>query len=183
MSPDWRRIVNEHGPVVWRTALRILGDPADAADCYQETFVAALAVSRRGSVASWPGLLQRIATVRSLDQLRCRIRERSRSVPEEERDQVASSVPDPIAELEASELGARLRWALSQLPEREATVFCLRELNELSHAEIGAALGISENAAGVAAHRTRRKLAEMLREFEPRREQDLTRGVSQEESS
>ena len=39
---DWPAIVREHGPLVWRTALRILGDDSEAADCYQETFISAL---------------------------------------------------------------------------------------------------------------------------------------------
>ncbi len=28
---EWDRIVDEHGPLVWRTAVRLLGNEADAA--------------------------------------------------------------------------------------------------------------------------------------------------------
>jgi len=31
-----------HGPLVWQTAWRLLGHEADAADCFQETFVSAM---------------------------------------------------------------------------------------------------------------------------------------------
>jgi len=116
---------------------------------------------------SVPGLLQRIATTRSLDQLRRRVRERNRVAPDETLDRLSSGVRDPLSELQASELAGRLRRALTRLPPREGTVFCMRELNDLSYDEIGAALGISEDAAGVAAHRARRKLAALLADLDP----------------
>ncbi len=37
---DWSEIVRLHGPMVWATACRLVGDHADAADCFQEAFVA-----------------------------------------------------------------------------------------------------------------------------------------------
>ena len=58
---DWERIVREAGPGVWRTARRLLGNRADAEEVWQETFAAALELSRRtrepvrncGKRASW----------------------------------------------------------------------------------------------------------------------------------
>ena len=46
---DWSQIVQEHGPLVWRTAYRLLNHEADAADCFQRTFVSA---SRRAWVSA-----------------------------------------------------------------------------------------------------------------------------------
>ena len=37
---DWDSIVRNHTPLVWGTAWRLLGDQAEAADCYQDTFLA-----------------------------------------------------------------------------------------------------------------------------------------------
>ena len=39
---DWEGIVREHRPAVWRTAHRLLGNRADADECFQETFAAAV---------------------------------------------------------------------------------------------------------------------------------------------
>ena len=39
---DWEHVVRTHGPLVWQTAWRLLGQEADAADCFQETFVSAM---------------------------------------------------------------------------------------------------------------------------------------------
>jgi len=38
---NWKKIVDTHGPLVWRVAYRLLGNHADAADCAQEAFVSA----------------------------------------------------------------------------------------------------------------------------------------------
>ncbi|MBN2130337.1 MAG: sigma-70 family RNA polymerase sigma factor [Sedimentisphaerales bacterium] len=76
---DWQSIVNEHGPLVWQTAYRLVGNEADAADCLQETFLAALEVSRREEVRNLGGLLVRLATTRAIDSLRRRNRQQRRS--------------------------------------------------------------------------------------------------------
>jgi DNA-directed RNA polymerase specialized sigma24 family protein len=75
---DWQEILNREGAAVWRTVYRILGDRADAEDCYQETFLAALEVSRHEAVRSWPALLRRLATTKSVERLRQRCRRRRR---------------------------------------------------------------------------------------------------------
>jgi RNA polymerase sigma factor (sigma-70 family) len=71
---DWQTIVTECGPLVWRTAYRLLGNHADTADCFQETFLAALELSRRQPVRNMSGLLVRLATTRAIDRLRQRVR-------------------------------------------------------------------------------------------------------------
>jgi RNA polymerase sigma-70 factor, ECF subfamily len=160
---DWAGLVREHGPLVWRTAYRLLGQHADAADCFQEAFAAALAFARRQAVADWPALLRRLATARAIDRLRRRYRERVWAAPGD--FDVASPEPGPVATAEGAELAERLRQALAELTGREAEVFCLRCLDECSYAEIAAQLGISINAVGVVLHRARERLKGLLAEF------------------
>ena len=76
--PDWDAIVAEHGPLVWRTVYRLVGNHADASDCFQETFLSAISAARRERVENWGGFLQRIATARALDRLRRRVRQSGR---------------------------------------------------------------------------------------------------------
>jgi len=66
---DWQAIVRQHGQVVWQTAFRLLDSEADAADCFQETFISALAVSQRQRIKNWRALLRHLATARALDRL------------------------------------------------------------------------------------------------------------------
>jgi RNA polymerase sigma-70 factor, ECF subfamily len=159
---DWPAIVRQYGPLVWQTAYRLLANDADAADCYQETFISALEFVRRGRVVNWPAFLQRLATTRAVDLLRRRARERRRSEAPAEWDLVPSSLSGPVERVEAAELAGRLREALAQLPERQAEVFCLRCVNELSYEEIAAELAISVNAVGVSLYRARARLSELL---------------------
>lgn len=159
---DWQAIVARHGPVVWQTAYRLLGNRADAADCFQETFLAALEISRREPVRRISGLLVRLATTRAIDRLRQRTRQ--------DQYQACGSDPacsgrhdgDPADHAEINELTHRLRKAIAELPPREAKAFCLRYFSELSYREVARELDIRPNATGVLLHRAKARLREIL---------------------
>jgi RNA polymerase sigma-70 factor (ECF subfamily) len=158
---DWDELVRREGPAVWRTAYRLLRDRADADECFQETFLAALEVSNRQPVRNWPALLQRLATNRAIDRVRKRLRRR---VNEEVVDsELVSSVDaDPSQHIEAAELASALRWAIAQLPKRQAEIFSLHELSDWSYQQIADHLGITVNSVGVILHRTKQKLRQLL---------------------
>lgn len=155
-------IVNKYGPIVWQTAYRLLGNSADAADCFQDTFICALEVSRRQRVRSFPALLARLAAARAIDQLRQRIRSPQNCTNVEDLAAVPSANLGPAQQVQAQELVNRLRKSLSHLSPQEAQVFCLRYLNDFSYRQIAKELGIKANAAGVLLHRARVKLQELL---------------------
>ncbi len=155
---DWQIIIEKHGPAVWQTAYRLLGDNDDAADCFQETFVCALEISERQRIRSFSALLTRLATTRAIDQLRRRFRQSQCNGVSADWDAVPSKNPGPAQMAQQKELAARLRESLTQLPPQEAQVFCMRYLNDMSYRQIAKALGIKINAAGVLLHRARAKL-------------------------
>lgn len=159
---DWQAIIEEHGPAVWQTAYRLLGNHADAADCFQETFVSALNVSRRQRVQSFSALLTRLATARAIDQLRRRFRRSDCSRSPDDGSAVEDEAPCPAEQAQQRELAGRVRRLLDQLPAQEAQAFCLRYLNDMSYQEIAGALGISTNAAGVLLHRAKARLRELF---------------------
>ena len=170
---DWQLIIDRHGPVVWRIAYRLLGNHADAADCFQETFVSALQFCRRERVRNFSGLLARLATARAIDQLRQRVRQSSAArgfsdgaasdangAAHADLADVPCASPDPAQKAQQAESVARLRELLTQLPPREAEAFCLRYLSDMSYRQIARALGIGTNTAGVLLHRAKAKLRE-----------------------
>ncbi len=157
---DWQTIIKKHGARVWQISYRMLGNHEDASDCFQETFVCALEVSKRQHVRSFPALLTRLATARAIDQLRRRFRRSSYSTTQDNWDSVPSTNPGPEQQLHERELSGRLRQLIGQLPPQEAEVFCLRYLNDLSYRQIAKALNIKTSAAGVLLHRARAKLRE-----------------------
>lgn len=152
---DWQIIIEKHGPAVWQTAYRLLGNRTDAADCFQETFICALEISQRQRIRSFSALLRRLATTRAIDQLRRRFR---RSHCEAVSTAVPSTNPGPAQMAQQQELIARLRELLTQLQPQETQVFCLRYLNDMSYRQIAKALSIKTNTAGVLLHRARAKL-------------------------
>src|SRR4029453_7651365 len=128
--------VREHAGLVWQTAYRLLGNHADAADCFQEAFVPAWDASSRQKIANWPGFLQRATTRRALNRLRQRRRAaRGRDAIE------LNLIPhdsDPLSQAQDAELAAQLRAALATLPWRQSEAYCLRHLSDMSYEQIGA---------------------------------------------
>jgi RNA polymerase sigma-70 factor, ECF subfamily len=159
---DWETIVERHGGIVWQTIFRLVGDRADAADCFQETFLKAVEIAPRGTGRDWPALLRRLAVSRALDFLRARYRRRRRLDAAAETDTLAARTPGPEDEAEAAELAERLRAALADLPAPQAEAFCLVCLHEWSYGEAAALLGATANAVGSLTHRARRRLREAL---------------------
>jgi RNA polymerase sigma-70 factor (ECF subfamily) len=159
---DWNSIVHENTPLVWGTAWRLLASQADAADCFQETFLAALEVSRRQTVRNWSALLVKIATARAVDRLRSRLRRSETDGEASGWDAIPSPRAGPIEEAQDRELGAWLRRVLAELPQPEGVIFSLRALNEWSYEQIARELGMTTSAVGVAIHRTRARLKERL---------------------
>jgi RNA polymerase sigma-70 factor (ECF subfamily) len=163
---DWNRITEEHASVVWQTAYRLLHNQADAADCFQETFMAAFELTQRQHVHNIRGLLLRLATTRSIDRLRQRSRRSRQESDCDDWPHLPSAQPGPDAEAQSQELAARLRVAIGQLPPQEAKVFCLRYFNDLSYREIARELGVKTGAAGVLLHRAKGKLRQWLEPVE-----------------
>lgn len=159
--PDWQEILSRDGPAVWQTAYRLLGNRADADECFQEAFLAALEVSRRQEVRHWRALLQRLAAARAVDRLRERGR-RGRPEPVADWGAVPGRAPSPSQDAEDAELAEQLRQALAQVPPQQAQVFCLHCLEDWSYQEIAQQLGVSTDAVGVLLHRARQRLRELL---------------------
>jgi len=166
---DWEEIVREFGPVVWRTAFRLLGRDADAADCHQMTFLAAVELESTQSIRNWPAVLKRIATARALEQLRARYRSASRSAAIQHEILPDPESPDPFERAATGELAQALRRALTAIDPTQADIFCLVCIEELSYRDAAVQLGITPNHAGVLLNRARAALRDRLGAFDPNR--------------
>jgi RNA polymerase sigma-70 factor, ECF subfamily len=161
-SISWPEVVKEHGPAVWRTVYRLLGDREDASECYQEVFLEAVRISREQTVEKWGALLTTIAARRSVDRLRQKLARRSVQINSKTLE-VVSQRNRPVAESASdAELAQRLRNALSDLSEQQAEVFWLNVIEEMSYDEIAIRLSLSIDHVGVLLHRARAKLRETL---------------------
>jgi len=172
---DWSQMVQEHGAIVWKTVSRLLDNEADAADCFQDTFVSALNVSRTQTVRNWPGLLKRLATARALDRLRQRRQESSRCTGMPEGFHPAEKAAGPSRVAEAHELTEHLCNALVDLDHQQAEVFCLACLEDFNYRQIAEQLGLTVNHVGVLLNRARASLRERLRAHAPLSSESLKR--------
>ena len=157
---NWPAIVEQHGPYVWRTAFRLLSDREEASDCYQETFLKAVEYSRQKEIANWTGLLKRIATSRALDRLRRRYRRQDEPLANGET--VIAREPAPDEPMQQQEWMDRFRQVLAELPERQAEVFWLSEVETLEHAEIANHLNATPQQVATWLHRAKQKLRQLL---------------------
>jgi RNA polymerase sigma-70 factor (ECF subfamily) len=161
---DWQAIVAEHGPCVWRTVYRLVAHREDALDCYQETFLGAARYASKHHVSNWAGLLKQMASARALDCLRRRYRREKGTAP----FAAAANSPDkgmaPDIRAALQEAMTRLRQALACLPPRYAEVFCLREIELMTTAEVAERLDATPDEVATWLHRGKRKLREALAE-------------------
>lgn len=167
---DWSAFIRRHTPAVWKTVYRVLGNETDAADAFQETFIAALALEQKQPVSNWDATLRHLASARAIDLLRRRLRDRRDSSGASDWDAIAGSQPSPENRSEDHELVERLRQLVAELPTDQAELYCLRFIHEWSYRQIADQLGMTENAVGVALNRIRGWLAQRMHARTPQEE-------------
>jgi RNA polymerase sigma-70 factor (ECF subfamily) len=147
-------VIEAHRADVYNASLRILGNPADAEDVTQDTFVAALQrISTYDPAQALGPWLRAIARNRAIDLLRRRAR-----TPEVEPVAVRSAEAIAIERLEAE----RVRAALGRLPDRDRALLVLRYWEDQSAESIARTMGMSDGAVRVALLRARRTLGALL---------------------
>lgn len=150
---------------VYSLALRMVGNPEDAADVTQDTYIKVLrAIKQFRGEAKFTTWLYRVTSSVAISKLR----KRSRLMHEMAIDEAqwasfpASPASDPVEASEKKLLRERLDEALLGLPEGYRSVVVLKDIYGFSLADIGNQLGITEGAAKVRLFRARQRLRTML---------------------
>jgi len=155
--------VREHQDEVYGVALRITGDRDAALDVASSTFLKAYrAFDRYDQSRPLRHWLLRIATNEAISYVRKRGRELKRQVDVDQASTVADPTTTPDAESVAREERARIRGAVSLLPELYRVVIVLRYFNELSVEEIAQVTGRPASTVGVQLLRGRALLRSTL---------------------
>ncbi len=159
--PSWDELVRQHADRVYRLAYRLSGNPQDAEDLTQETFIRVFRSVQNYQPGTFEGWLHRITTNLFLDMVRRRTRIRMEALPEDY-DRVPAEDPNPEQIYHDSRLGPDLQAALDSLPPefRAAVVLC--DIEGLSYEEIGATLGVKLGTVRSRIHRGRQALREHL---------------------
>jgi RNA polymerase sigma-70 factor (ECF subfamily) len=154
---SFERLYKRHVHDVYRYALAVLGEPADAEDVTQTTFLNAYRAYQRGERPRKP---QNWLIAITHNVCRQRFRQAQRRPRE-------VAYVDEIGEPEREENGPgaeEIRRALSQLSPNQRAAIVLRELEGRSYAEVAAVLGITTSALEALLFRARRALREQLEE-------------------
>ena len=159
---DWSLILKRDGPAVWRTGFRILGNSDDTDECFQEAVMNAIEVNKRQSVHNWRAMLQRLIATRAIDRLRQRYRQRALVSTITELDGLPNRQAPPSQLFDDAELQQGLRNALTQIPDNQATAFCLCCLEGWTYRDCGTEMHLTTDAIGVLIQRARKKLQAIL---------------------
>jgi RNA polymerase sigma-70 factor, ECF subfamily len=157
---------------IYRLALGLLGDPGQAEDVVQETYLSAInhrmEFEGRSRLGTW---LLRIAYNAAFNRLRQR---REDPLPEEDpgEDDVLvmprsfvewDRTPEQL--MAAGEVRQQVTAAVRSLPTNLLSVFLLRDVEGLSTEDTADALGLSIGAVKVRLHRARLALREKLSDY------------------
>jgi RNA polymerase sigma-70 factor (ECF subfamily) len=159
--------VHQYETPVFRLALSIVGDAAEANEITQETFVAALRslprYQERQSLKAW---LYRIALNQSRSHLRKRkVLERLRTTLTSIFQIEAQKQTLPEESAIQNEKEAAVWHSLNQLDERYRTVVILRYFHELSIAEISEILSTNEGTIHSRLYSARETLRNALKDL------------------
>ncbi|MFI6071474.1 RNA polymerase sigma-70 factor [Actinoplanes sp. NPDC051343] len=144
---------DDHRPLLFTVAYRILGSAADAEDAVQDTWLK-WSSADRSEVADPRAYLARIVTNVALDRLRsARARRETYVGPWLPEPILTSSSGDDVAAAES--VSVALMVLLESLSPLERAVFVLKEAFAFSYAEIASAVDRSEDSVRQAAHRAR----------------------------
>jgi RNA polymerase sigma factor (sigma-70 family) len=149
-------LMTAHQPGVLRAARRLLRHEEDAQDAVQEVFLRLLV--GRSNVQGDPGAWLYRVTVNF-----CNDYYRQRRPTLELLVQTADPAADPECLLRFRERERLFREGLGVLTKRERDAVVLREIKELSAAEVGAILDIKEVTVRRHIQTARRKLADYVR--------------------
>ena len=126
MKAPFELAVDRHGETVLRVCRALLGDPSDADDAWQDTFLAALrAWEKLDPAANVEAWLVTIARRKSIDLIRARNR---RAVPVAEVPEIAAEAAEPDLDW--------LITAVGDLPDRQRLAVTHHHLGGLPYAQV-----------------------------------------------
>jgi len=162
------KLVRRHQKRVFRLAVHILKNGAEAEDVTQETFVRAYGAIDRFDGRSEPFTwLYRIAVNLSLNAIRARRTSRNAGTTDDPRIEAVlverrPGLADPARQTTDRELATALCEGIDSLSETLRTTLVLVTIDGMSHAEAAEVLGCPEGTVAWRIHEARKKLKEYL---------------------
>ena len=162
--PEFAGLYERHFEAVFRAALRVTGNAADAEDVLQTVFLRVLKRDpEQAPVENMASFLHRAAVNAAVDVVRSR--QNARKVPLVDLEPVLAEPAHrgPDRKHAAGEIREWLRSALARLNPRAAEMFALRFFEDKDNPEIARLLDTTPGTVAVTLSRTRDRLEEEFR--------------------
>ncbi len=161
-------LVLHYQEAAYNFALRIMGDPAAAADATQQAFISAYKALNRYKQGNFKAWLFRIVNNKCYDELRKQKRRPEPSIDEltEENDSpgfLKDEGESPEQQMEQEEMLGAIQKCLMGLPEAQRSAVVLYDVEGHDYNEIADILKISLGTVKSRLNRGRRKLQDCLR--------------------
>ncbi len=166
-------LIEKYKRMVYRLAVRITKNHADAEDVMQETFFKvyrSIRTFRRD--AAFETWVYRIAVNEALNFVKRRKRRQERTIERTADTEFAADMReraaqanDPHVHAEKAELRRYVTAAVNSLSLKHRTVVILHEFEGLTHAEIASILSCSEGTVRSRLHYARKKLRNLLKPY------------------
>jgi RNA polymerase sigma-70 factor (ECF subfamily) len=161
-EPDLAALVRDHSGLLYRVALSVLRNQAEAEDVVQDVFLRVLESRHKlGSIVEVRAWLVRIAWNLALDRRR---RIRPDQMDETSATHLAAKNVPVDQALSESELTRQVLSAIERLPRNERQALLLSAIDDLTTAEIGAAMNRSESSVRSLLFRARTHLRKRLKD-------------------
>ena len=166
-------LIERYKRMVYRLAVQITKNSADADDVMQETFIKVYrSIHTFRKDATFETWLYRIAVNEALNFVKRRDRRRESRLETAAESEYESTVRhsaqvanDPHAQAEKSELRRHVTAAVNSLQLKHRTVVILHEFEGLTHVEIASILNCSEGTVRSRLHYARKKLRTLLKPY------------------
>lgn len=177
-ADPFEAFVRRYQDMVFATAVRLLGNSAEAEDVAQTVFLRAFQrfdeIGASPAAAGWLKTVTRNACLNHLSRYRSRWRlfcELERRLGENSRtdcEEGLVSTASPGLEMDQAERREQLEGALRQLPDHQRVPLVLFHFEEASYQAIADMLGVSVGKVKTDIHRGRETLRRLLRNEESR---------------
>ncbi len=155
-------LLSSHEKEIYRFTYRLTGNPEDAADLLQDTFLKAFkAFPRLPEGANHRAWLYRIAHHQALNLFRSRRVRRSEPLDEARELQDSNGNPESLEE--TRRIARELRWIIRALSVRQRAALILKKYEGLSYAEVAAVLGSTEENARAHVYQAMKKIRDGLK--------------------
>lgn len=162
----FRKVVEHYQGFVYSVAFRFLQERDDARDITQDILIKLWknlsTYQKEVRLSTW---LYKIITNQCLDHIKARQRRRTDRMTEIDSSHEIAS-PDSVDDaIERNEFRNLIRLASEKLTPRQRAVFVLRDLEDLSVAEVSGILGLSADVIKSNLYHARLNVATMLKPF------------------